>query len=130
MFGVLWMAALLRRWTWASAVELFAVYGFAAAGFWLHLSTGLLLTSTLAGFLSWDLTGFSQRLRLSAPEDDVAYLERRHFLHLSLVTVVGLILCLGVLYLPAKVSFCWSLLLVLLGVWGIGRLVNWLLKNG
>jgi len=130
LFGVLWMAALLRRWAWASAVGLFAVYGFAAAGFWLRLSTGLLLTSALAGFLSWDLTSFAQRLRLAAPEDDVAGLERRHLLRLFLVALAGMILCLGALYLPAKVSFGWSLLLVLLGVWGIGRVVNWLMRNG
>jgi len=60
----------------------------------------------------------------------VTGLERRHLLLLLLVALVGLVLCLGALYLPAKVSFGWSLLLVLLGVWGIGRVINWLLRNG
>jgi len=130
LFALLWMAALLRRWTWASVVGLFAIYGFAAAGFWLHLSTGLLLAGAMVGFLSWDLTSFSQRLHLSAPDDDVTDLERKHLLRLFVVALAGLVLCLGALVLPAKASFGWSLLLVLLGVWGIGRVVNWLLRNG
>jgi hypothetical protein len=130
LFGLLWMVALLRRWTWASVVGLFLVYAFAAAGFWLRLSTGLLLVGATAGFLSWDLTSFSQRLLLSAPEDDVAGLERRHILRLFLATVAGLFLSLGALFLPAKISFGWSLLLVLLSVLGIGRVMNWLMRNG
>jgi hypothetical protein len=97
---------------------------------WLRLSTGLLLAGAIAGFLSWDLTSFSQRLRLSAPDDDVTGLERKHLLRLLVVALAGLVLYLGALYLQAKASFGWSLLLVLLGVWGIGRVVNWLLRNG
>ena len=128
-FGLLWILALLRRWEWASAIGLFAVYGFAAAGFWLHLSTPLLLAASLAGLLAWDLAAFSQRLRLAAPEDDVTGLERKHLLHLFVLTLAGLALCLGALHLPAKVTFGWALLLVLVGVWGAGRVVNWLVRN-
>jgi hypothetical protein len=54
----------------------------------------------------------------------VTGLDRRHLHRLLLVAVVGLFLCLGALYLPAKVSFGWSLLLVLMGVgdWESGEL--------
>jgi hypothetical protein len=69
-------------------------------------------------------------LFLSALDDDVTGLDRRHLLRLLLVALAGLVICLDALYLPARVSFGWSLLLVLLGVWGIGRMVNWLLRNG
>jgi len=118
VLGILWIVSLAYHWTWGSVVGLFTVYGFAAAGFWLRLSTSFLLAAALAGLLAWDLAAFAQRLRLAAPQDDVTSLERSHLVRLSVVALAGLVLCLGALYLPAKISFGWSLLLVLVGVWG------------
>jgi hypothetical protein len=130
LFGLLWVIALFLRWDWFSAIGLFTVYGFTAAGFWLHLSTPLLLAASLAGLCAWDLTALAQRLRRAAKDDDLAGLERKHLARLALVSVAGLALCLGALYLPARLSFGWALLLVLVGVWGAGRVVNWLVRSG
>jgi hypothetical protein len=101
-----------------------------AAGFWLRLSTPLLLAASLAGLAAWDLAAFARRLLRAAPEDDVRGLERKHLARLGVVALAGLALCLAALYLPAKVSFGWALVLVLVGVWGAGRVVGWLLRNG
>lgn len=125
-FGVLWIVAISLRLSWASSVGLFGVYGFAAAGFWLQLSTPLLLAASLAGLAAWDLAAFDHRLGRAAPGDDVKGLERSHLLRLVGLAGAGLVLSLAALYLPARISFGWALLLVVLGMWGVGRLVGWM----
>jgi hypothetical protein len=136
--GLAWMAGLFLGWKWISVPALFAYFGFAAAGFYLmpsaglasQASTWLLVAGALCALSAGDLSDFLSRLDLAADEDDVPALERRHYLQLSIVVTIGAILSVSALAVHVRVSFEWSLGLIVLGVWGISRVVGWLLKKG
>ena len=137
VIGIGWAVGAALGWKWVSAVGLLAAYGFAGAGFLLRSSMFLtgrgrvtwLISAALLALLAWDLGDFADRLRLAAIGDDVAGIERRHYLRLAAVTLTGAALMAAALNLRVQFSFEWSVILVLLGIWGIGRVVRWLLQR-
>ena len=128
-FGVLWMVALALRWDWFPLLALFVLFGIAAFGLFLGIPPALLISGAILAFVSWDLAGFHVRLSLAAPEDDLAGLERPHLLRLAVLTLVGGCLCALALTLHLKPSFEWLVILMFFSIWGIGRMVNWLLNK-
>jgi hypothetical protein len=129
VFGVLWIVGLALRWDWVSPLGMFAAFGAAAIGLVLDLSPVFLSSAALCALLAWDLAEFSIRLRLASSEDDVATLEKRHLLRLGAVVLAGGVLNAIALTLRLKPSFEWIVILMFFAVWGIGRMVDWLLKK-
>jgi len=127
--GVLWIVGLALRWDWVSPLGMFAAFGAAALGLFLDLSPVLLISGALFALLAWDLAEFSIRLRLASPEDDVATLEKSHLLRLVAVVLAGGLLSAFALSLRLKPSFEWTIILMFFAVWGIGRVVDWLLTK-
>jgi len=125
--GVIWIVGIIRGWKWIPLVGLLSVYGFAAAGFFLGLSGVLMFVGALLGLSAWDLSDFSARLKLAAEEDDVPSLERRHMLRLMLVLLPGAALVAVSLIVHIRISFEWMVVLILVAVWGFGRMVAQLL---
>lgn len=125
----LWLVALKRNVSWASALGLFLLMGLAALGVGRGLSFFSALAAVLGGLVAWDLDHFSQRLSLAAVEDNRAALERRHLLQITVI----LLLSVGIvnLSLAAQVqfNFNWAVVTVLVTISGIGALVNWLRKK-
>jgi hypothetical protein len=126
--GVCWTAGLFFHRDWLALLCLLIVYGITAAGFFLDLRAVLLFTGAFFALLAWDLTDFSTRVRLAAPDDHLAGLERSHLLRLILVAVTGSGLSLLALSLKASFSFEPLALLIIFGVWGIGRVIQGLLQ--
>jgi len=56
-------------------------------------------------------------------------LERKHFIRLAAVLLIGVGSGAAALSLHVRYSFEWMLILVAFGVWGIGRLIYWLLQS-
>ena len=127
--GVCWAVGLYFRRNWTAFPGWLAVYGLTAAGFFLDLRAALLLTGAFFALLAWDLTDFSSRLRLAAPEDRIAGLERRHLFRLILLAAAGSSLSLLALTLKAQFSFEPLAVLIVFGVWGIARMVRGLLQG-
>lgn len=127
VLGTTWIIGLIRRWKWVPLPGLLAIYGFAAAGFFLGLPAGLMFLGAIFGLSAWDLSDFYARLRLAAEGDDVPGLERRHILRLMLVLLLGAALSTAALVEHVHISFEWMVVLILLGVWGFGRIVRQLL---
>jgi hypothetical protein len=153
IFGVLWIVGLGIHWDWVSPLALFAVFSVAAldllwdpsVGFGINLSSiqndTLLATSdldhsivflfsaALCAFIAWDLAEFHSRLLKASPQDNTIGLERRHLLRLLGLIFAGSVLSTLALTLRLDLSFEWLVIIMLLTVWGIGRVVNWLLKR-
>jgi len=129
VFGILWIVGLALRWDWLLPLELFAAFGAAAFGLVLDLSPVLLISGALMALISWDLAGFSLRLRKASAEDEIATLEKRHLRRLGIQALIGGSLSAFALTLHLKPSFEWIVILMFFAVWGIGRMVDWLLKK-
>jgi hypothetical protein len=137
---LVWCAGLFLHWRWMSILQLFLYYVFIAFGFFLDLSTGrldgrpglvaaLLIGAALFVLLASDLADFAARLCLAAPEDDIAGLERQHFLRLLAVALAGGMLSAAALTMRVAYSFEWSVVLTIIVVWGIIRVINWFLQR-
>jgi len=129
VFGIIWVSGLLFHWDWIHPLGLFAASGVAAFGLFMDPSPVFLISGALLGLLAWDLSEFHNRLRMASPEDDTASLEKRHLLRLFAIALVGGCLCTFALIIHLNPSFEWMVILVFFTVWGIGRMVDWLLKN-
>ena len=130
IFGIIWIVGLALRWDWVPLVGLFASFGAAAIGLFLDLSLFFLIPAALFALLAWDLAEFHIRLRLASPEDDTTGLERSHLTRLFALALAGGGLSAFALTLHLKPSFEWMIVLMFLTVWGISRMVDWLLKKG
>ena len=124
-----WVFGLRRKVAWVTTFGLFIVYVFSAFGIWNRQAVLLLLPGSLFTLLAWDLDDFSGRLALAGPEDNVRALERRHFRWLGGTALAGLVLCLTPLFVPLRFNFEWVIVMIVLGVWGVGRVINLLLKK-
>jgi hypothetical protein len=129
LFGVLWMVGLALRWDWISPLGLFLVFGAAVVGSYQGLSTLLLIPSAISVLLAWDLAEFHIRLRMASPQDDLSLLERSHLVRLLLLALVSGILSTFALTLHFIPAFEGLVILMFIAVWGIGQMVNWLLKK-
>jgi hypothetical protein len=152
IFGILWFVGLALRWDWVPLLALFTAFGAAALGLFLDPSAGLrvsvltgpysllgigdlghsavvLIPGALFALLAWDLAEFHFRLRLASPEDDIGGLERRHLSRLAVLALAGGGLSAFALTQHFKPSFGLVVILMVLSVWGIGRMVDWLLKE-
>ena len=129
VFGIFWLVGLALRWDWVQTLGLFAAFGTAALGLFLDLSVPFLSSAALFALLSWDLADFFIRLQESSPEDDTASLEKRHLLRLGVLALAGGGLSAIALTLRLKPSFEWLVILMFFAVWGIGRMVDRLLKK-
>jgi hypothetical protein len=129
VFGIMWIVGLALLWDWIQFLGLFISYGAAALGLFLELTPVFLISAALFALLAWDLAGFYLRLSLASPEDDLAGLERRHLSRLVALALAGGGLSAFALNLHLKPLFEWMVILILFAVWGIGRIVDWLLKK-
>ncbi len=127
--GALWAVALIRRWSWFSALGLFASLIVAAAGLWFGLAPGWMLAGALFALLVWDLTDFERRLRLAAEDDDVTGLARVHLTRLSLVALIGFALASIVMLVRLQFSFEWAALMALVAALGISQLIGWMRRG-
>ena len=129
VFGILWIVGLALRWDWVSPLGLFASSGVAAFGLFLDLSAAFLISGALFALLAWDLADFFLRLSQASPEDDIAVLEKCHLLRLAVPVLTGGGLSAFALTIHLKPSFEWMVILMFFVVWGIGRMVDRLLKK-
>jgi hypothetical protein len=127
--GAFWTVGLARRWKWIAIPGLFGVYALAVAGLLLGLSPALPSAASFAALLAWDLSDFTFRLRLAAPEDDTSGLERRHLFRLLVVAGIGAAVLVAAQTLRLEFSFEWLAVLLLFAVWGVGRIIGGLLKR-
>jgi hypothetical protein len=127
--GVLWAFALIRRWSWFSAIGLFLSLAAAAAGLWFGLAPGWMLAGALFALLAWDLTGFERRLRLAAEDDDVTGLARIHLTRLSLVALIGFALASMAMLVRLQFSFEWAALMALVTALGLSQLIGWMRRG-
>jgi hypothetical protein len=126
---ILWIVGLLRRWDWVSTLGVCIAFGGAAWGMYLGVAPAFLITAALFSLIAWDLEHFAARLRLAAAEDDTDRLEHQHLMRLAFMVVIGGGLSFGAMAVHVKIPFELTVVLVILMVWGIGRVVSWLLKK-
>jgi hypothetical protein len=113
IFGLGWLLAAWRRWTWFAPLGLFVLV---AAG-------------ALGGLFAWDLSDFARRLRGAAPDDDRGGLERRHLTRITLVALAGLGMASVAMAVRLQFTFEWALLLAVVTALGLLQLVNWLRRS-
>jgi hypothetical protein len=96
----------------------------------MNISVAFMLPGALLGFLAWDLAAFTGRLHLAAEDDDTSRLEGIHLRRMTVLMLASGGLGVLALRIQIKLSFEWVVLMMFLTVWGIGQIVNWLLKKG
>ncbi|HTX89972.1 MAG TPA: hypothetical protein VMC09_02050 [Anaerolineales bacterium] len=129
VLGGVWVLGLARRWEWAASLGLAILFGAAALGFYLGATPVLLVFSALLALPAWDLAGFIARLERADPAADTTGLERAHLARLGLVSLAGAGLTGLALLARVRLPFEGVVGLVFLGIWGIGRVVRWLLQR-
>jgi hypothetical protein len=128
-FGVPWLFAGWKRWTWFSAIALLLCVALAAFGLWIDLSPGWMISGALGGLLAWDLTEFMRRLRFAARTDNLRDLERRHLARAAIVALIGAGLASIPMLVRLEFSFEWVVLLTLIAAFGVTQLVAWLRRS-
>jgi hypothetical protein len=89
----------------------------------------LILLSIVAGLGAWDLDHFLFRLNAVERVELGSGLGRDHLRRLAIIEAISLVVGLAALYLRPQISFWWVVLLVLLALFGIGRLVGFIRKE-
>lgn len=131
-FGVLWVFAEWRGWTWFSSLGFLAMVALAALGLWIELPPGWMFAGALGGLLAWDLSDFMRRLRFALEKgapgkyDEWKNLERHHLARLALVALVGILLSGLSMLIHLAFSFEWVILSALVTALGAALLVAWL----
>ena len=129
LLGAAWTWGLTRRWEWVATIGLFLSCAAAAAGILLEQPPFFLVLGACLALLAWDLSAFAARLRRASPEDDLAGLEKRHFLRLGLIACLSLAAILFAQLWKMRLGFEWIALLVLVGAWGVGRIAYWIQRG-
>ncbi len=129
LIGAAWWVATRRQGNGAGSLGLFAVFGFAAAGFLMHVTPVLLFLAALLALAGWDLAGMEARLQLADPEEDLNPLRKRHYLRLGVTLGVGAVLVAAALVVHLRLSFEGIALLAILAAWGIGQVIARLLTR-
>jgi hypothetical protein len=123
LLGVLWLVAQAR------GIKRIVGWGFAAfvlisvLSIWAGVSPWLAFAGVTLSLAAWDLTVFSQRLIMTANEEDRRKTELAHFGRLGLVTGLALFGYFVAPRLHINLTFGAAVLLALLGIWGISALV-------
>jgi len=128
-FGLGWLLAAWRRWTWFAAPGLFVVVTAAVLGLWIGLPFGWMIAGALGGLFAWDLADFARRLQQAAPDDDRRAMERRHLTRITLVALAGLGLASIAMAVRLEFTFEWAVLLAVVTALSLLQLVNWLRKG-
>jgi len=129
LFGLGWLLAAWRRWTWFAALGLFLLVAAAVFGLWIGLPFGWMIAGTLGGLFAWDLSDFARRLQQAAPDDDRRALERRHLTRITLVALAGLGLASIAMAVKLEFTFEWALLLAVVTALGLLQLAGWLRRS-
>ncbi len=127
--GIVWMVGLAFRWIWVSRLCLFLYFGVAAYGLLIALPAPLMIPGAIFTLLTWDLAEFQNRMDIVPTEGDYFALEKSHLVRLFSVALVGGGLSFFALEIHLIPSFGVLVILILFIVWGIVRMVNWLIKN-
>lgn len=129
LWGAFWLIAVRRGWSWFANIGLLETFSLAAAALWLKLPAVWMLAGALGSLLAWDLTAFTHRLQLGAPQDDLRILERNHLIWLGLLAGLGLLLSIAAAWIPLRLTLGWGLLLAALAGLGLLSLITWLLRE-
>lgn len=129
VFGVFWLYAGWRRWTWASSVGILLLVTLAGFGLWLEFSPGWMISGALGGLMAWDMADFMRRLRLASATDDKRGLEYRHLARLTIVALGGALLASISILIRLEFTFEWGVVLTLVAVLGVTQLVTWLRRG-
>jgi hypothetical protein len=128
-FGLFWGLGLVLRWDWILIPALYISFGIAAYGLILGISSALFISAAIFSLLAWDLAEFLVRLRRASPEDDTVLLEKQHLSRLAAPALIGFALSVYALTIHVQPLFEGLVILMFFMVWGIGRVVNWLLSK-
>jgi hypothetical protein len=121
-FGAIWFFSQWRGWGWFSMTGLALAVFTAAAGLLLGINSGWMFAGVLSSLLAWDLIEFRHRLRFATVDSNVPSMEKRHFLHLSILAIVGIILELLITFVHLQFSFGWLVFLALVAAIGLTQL--------
>ncbi len=129
--ALLLLAALIlylvkRNFTYLSALTFTLQTVAASVGLLRGIDLSLALLGFICALAAWDLDGFARRLAYAAPDDNLPYLERQHFLRVGLILLLGLAISYVTLNIRVGFSFDLAIGLVLLTFVGIGALIGWL----
>jgi hypothetical protein len=130
VLGALWLLGSWRGADWVSPAALAGSVGLATIGLWLGLEAGWMVAGLIAALCAWDLARFASLLRKVDRVDEQRARETRHLVRLLLVAVSGAVLVALSLWVELTLPFAVVGLLALLAVWGLGRAVRFLRREG
>ncbi len=130
LIGGAWFVAYRQRWIGDGPLGLFLVFGFATAGFLMHITPVPLYLAAFLALAGWDLAGMGARLELASPEENLKPLRKRHYLRLGVTLAIGGLLVAAALAVHLRLSFEMIALLTIFAAWGIGRVIARLQKTG
>jgi hypothetical protein len=124
LIGCLWLVGLYRGWPGSAALGLVGLVAMAALGARSAVAPPLLLVSSTAALVAWDLQRFLGRLGASGQILDQAALVRSHVRWSLGVAGVGLLLGLIAPLIVVPLPFGAALLLSVLLLFGVSRAVG------
>jgi hypothetical protein len=129
-FGVLWLAAVWRRWHWFAYIGIAFNLFVAALGLWLlNFSPGWMFAGAIGGLLAFDLTYFWDQVCFVKSDEERRGLETRHLLRITFLTILGMTLASLAMLIKLQFTVQWAILWIIIVLLGLIQLINWFLKR-
>jgi len=126
VFGVVWLLAVWRRWSWFAHIGLTGYFLAAALGLWfLGFPPGWMFAGVTCGLLAWDLTAFRARQVYAASDAERRTVELRHLLRLSLLALLGFGLASLAMSLEFRLGFDWAAFVALVVALALSQIIRW-----
>ena len=127
--GAFWLIGEQLDWRWTNALGLICFIGAAIIGIWSGIAAPLILFSTIAALVAWDLLRFAQRLRTATRVEGADVLMRAHVQRLLVAAALGLLLGGISQGVQLEISFSGALLLGGLAILGLSRAIGFIQRK-
>lgn len=129
LLGLLWIAAVGRRWEWIASPMWIGCVGLAALATFVGAHPIGPPVGALAALAAWDLDGLHRRLRSATRIHGESRIVERHIRRLAGVLGLSLALSLVALVARVRLDLGWAIALGLLAALGLSRAVRFMRRE-
>ena len=123
ILGLAWISACFGKRDWAASPAFASLVFISAAAILGGVPFWMSFVCVIFSLAAWDLTLFSHLLEMTGDPSDRRSMERTHFMQFGIAGAVSLLGVLAARFIHVNLTFGLSVILALLGVWGISTLV-------
>jgi len=124
--GLIWALDFWRGKHWSGTFSFVVLMILTFSGFWMRLSSLLLLASAVLSLVTWDLDAFAQKLKAYDPDQGMTPVIRTHLSRLSGIAIAGYFLSLLPLLVKTRLNLPVALILGLILILTLSQAIHFL----